>query len=288
MSVLEESDQEDTGDLSHEELLAQIELLEVENEELYESYVRAKRTQYRRTAAGLLGLGIAAALAAVVVDPARTVLLAFAGVGLFSGVLTLYLTPEQFIAADTGRDIYAALADNEAALVGELGLAEQRIYVPTDTVERPTALYIPQQETDTLPEPTVLTNTIVAPSESHHRGLAFEPSGNPLFESFEQALSGSLGETPTAVGTQLADALTAQFELADTVEAAVETDDELTVTVSGSAYGPVTQFDHPITSFIAVGVAQATNTPVTVTVTEADARADYRIRCRTAASLSKE
>lgn len=281
MSSPEASSVEETADRSYEELLARIEVLEAENEDLYESYTRAKRTQYRRTAAGLFGIGVVAVIAAVVVQPARTVLLALAGIGLFSGVLTLFLTPEQFIAADTGREIYAALARNEAGLVSELGLSDQRLYVPTDAVDRPAALYIPQQETASLPDPTALTDTLVVPEDSRHRGVALEPSGGPLFESFTQALSGSLGATPAALGPQLTDALTAQFELVDAAEAAVESaDDELTVTVSGSAYGLVTQFDHPVASFIAVGVARGTEHPVCVTVTEADSRADYRVRCQ--------
>jgi hypothetical protein len=288
MSSSEASIVTDGPEYSYEELLAQLEILEAENEELYESYVRAKRTQYRRTAVGLFGIGVGAVVAAVIVQPARTVLLALAGVGLFSGVLTFYLTPEQFVAADTGRDIYAALAGNEAALVSELGLSDQRLYVPTDSVDQPVTLYIPQQETSSPPGSEALINTLVATEDSQHRGVAFEPSGGPLFKSFTQALSGSLGETPSELGTQLADALTAQFELVDAAEGAVESSNgELTVTVTGSAYGPVTRFDHPVVSFIAVGVAQGTERPVSVSVTEADSRADYRIRCRLLAPSSE-
>jgi hypothetical protein len=276
----ENSTPTDATERSREELLAELELLEAENQELYDSYVRAKRTQYRRTAAGLLGLGVVAALAGVAIPTAQSVLLSLAGIGLFGGVLTLFLTPERFIAADTGQNVYAAMATNEQALVTELGLTGTRIYVPTDDLDRSVALFVPQSEDYVLPDAADLTETIVAPSDPEQRGVAFEPSGARLFESFTQALSGPLGDTPGSLGSQLTDALTTQFELVEAAEASPDTDGAgLTVTVSGSAYGPLTRFDHPVASFVAVGVARGLERPVELHVTEAaDDRADYRIR----------
>jgi hypothetical protein len=231
---------------------------------------------------GLGGLGALAAVGALVVPSAQQILLALAGIGLFGGVLTLYLTPERFIAADTGRDVYAALASNEAAIVAELGLTDHRVYVPTPDADHPVRLFIPHIEEYTLPEADTLSNTIIAPAEPERRGVAFEPSGGRLFESFRRALSGPLGETPATLGTQLTDALIAQFELVETAEAAVDaTGEGLTVTVSEAAYGPPTRFDHPVASFVAVGLAQGLARPVTVSVSAADDdRYDYRLRCR--------
>lgn len=262
------------------ELLTQLELLEEENQTLYESYVRAKQTQYRRTAVGLGGLGTIAVIAGLIIPSAQTVLFTLAGVGLFGGILTVYLTPEQFIAADTGRDVYTTLASNEQALVTELGLTDHRVYLPTPDADRSASLFVPQTEEYTLPEPPLLTNTIVTPDTPSGNGVAFEPSGTRLFESFTQALSGGLGETPAALGTQLTEALTTQFELVETARAEADaTTDALTVTVSGSAYGPVTRFNHPVVSFIAVGLAVGLECPVETTVTDAEAPdSDYRIR----------
>ncbi|MGQ4557351.1 hypothetical protein [Halobellus sp. GM3] len=270
----------ETTNSSREELLTQLELLNTENQELYNSYVRAKHTQYRRTAIGLGVIGVIAAVSGVVIPSAQTILLSLAGVGVFGSVLTLYLTPEQFIAADTGRDVYLTLASNEEALTTELGLTDDRIYVPTGSPERPVVLFVPQVDEYVIPEAEPLTETIIATEDAQSRGVAFTPSGSRLFESFQQALAGSLAETPAELGSQLTEALTTQFELLDSAQAEVDTDLQgLTVIVSGSAYGPVTRFDHPVVSFIATGLAHGLECPVTIsTIESGDTRADYRIR----------
>jgi len=275
-----QSGTEEETDPSREELLTQVELLEEENRALYSSYTRAKQTQYRRTAFGLGGLGILAAIAGALIPTAQQVLLSLAGIGLFGSVLTFYLTPEQFIAADTGRDVYTALARNEQAMVSELGLTDHRVYVPTGDVERPVVLFVPQSREYVLPDEELLANTIVASNKADANGVAFHPSGASLFESFTQALSGSLSETIQPLGFQLTEALISQFELVDTAQAEVDEDGEgLTVTVSGSAYGAVTGFDHPVVSFIAVGLVQALDSPVVVEVSEVEADStDYRVR----------
>ncbi|WP_435186441.1 hypothetical protein [Halobellus sp. EA9] len=270
--------EEDTP--SREELLTQVELLEEENQALYESYTRAKQTQYRRTAIGLVGIAVVATVAGLAIPPARTILLSLAGIGFFGGVLTLYLTPEQFIASDTGRDVYTALAENEQAIVTELGLTEERVYIPTPDTDDPAKLFVPQRDEYALPDSSSLANTIIASENPPENGVAFVPSGTRLFESFTRALSGSLGDTPSALGTQLTDALTAQFELVETARAEVDTTtDAITITVSGSAYGPLTRFNHPVVSFIAVGLATGLDRAVTATVSDTGIEnGDYRIR----------
>ncbi|MFT4891368.1 MAG: hypothetical protein ACI9YT_002300 [Halobacteriales archaeon] len=51
--------------------------------------------------------------------------------------------------------------------------------------------------------------------------------------------------------------------------------------VSDRAYGSLDRFDHPVPSFLAAGLAVATDAPVSVTVTDAeDDRCDYLATCR--------
>jgi len=86
----------------------------------------------------------------------REVLFALAAVGLFGGVLTYYLTPGTFVAADVGERIYAAMAANEAAIAGELGLSDDRIYVPAgEPVDA--RLYVPSDQPTGCPHPTSST-----------------------------------------------------------------------------------------------------------------------------------
>jgi len=203
---------------SREELLARVDRLTEENRQLRDAVVAAKRTQYRRTALGLAALGVAAVAGALVLPAAREVLFALGGIGLFGGVLTYWLSPERFVSADVGRDAYVTLAGNERALVDELGLSDQRLYVPVDGRVR---LFVPQREDTDVPAPGDLDRTLVAPDETT-RGVALDPSGQRLFDAFENALTGSLGTEPAPLAIQLTDALVEQFELVDAATPAVD------------------------------------------------------------------
>jgi hypothetical protein len=273
-------DETDAAESSREELLTQLELLAEENQRLRASYTQAKQTQYQRTAAGLNLIGLVAIIGGFVVQSASTVLFILGGIGLFGGVLTYYITPEQFVSADVGRDIYTTLAGNEAAIVSELGLSDTRLYVPAsnDTVR----LFIPQHKSDSLPEVAMLEQTVVVPSDETPRGLAFDPSGERLFDAFEDALTGSLATAPKSLAEQLSDAVVEQFELAETVTTELDDDNQqVIIAVNGSVYGPLDRFDHPIPSVFATGLAQGLDAPVSVGISEATGdRAEYIVTCR--------
>jgi hypothetical protein len=264
------------------DLRAQLELLEEENRRLREQYVRARRASYRRSALGLGAVGGIAALGAVVFPTAQTVLFALAGIGIFAALLTYYLTPERFIAADVGERIYTALMDNETALVRELGLSETRLYVPheAETVR----LFVPQHAEYDLPADDELEATLVVTENDRERGLALTPTGQRLFAEFEQTVSGSLGSTPQDVSTQLTDALVNVFELVETATADVDrADGRMTVAVTGSAYDVADDVDHPVASFLAVGLAIGLETPIATDVSiepSDDSDVDFRVTCR--------
>lgn len=264
------------------ELRTKIQLLTEENTRLRESYSRAKQTQYRQSALGLLAVGVVAALGGLLVPTARSVLFALAGTGLFGGILTYYLTPEQFISADVGRDVYATLAENEAALAAELGLSEERVYVPVSTAERPVRLFIPQQRRYTLPPESTLEAQTILAADSTSNGVALDPSGNRLLTSLEATLRGSLADSPAELAAQLSDALVEQFELVDGAQPDIDPDGErCSVAVRGSVYGPIGQFDHPVVSLLAAGFASGLAVPVTVSVSqETDATSDATVTLR--------
>ncbi|MDS0261433.1 hypothetical protein NDI56_18690 [Haloarcula sp. S1CR25-12] len=254
---------------SREELRTQLELLAEENERLHESYVQAKTTQYRQTAIGLCLVGVLAVGGAVLLPNARDVLVALAGIGLFGAVLTYYLTPATFVSAEVGRDIYSVFAGNEAALVSELGLSDERVYVPVRNGDE-VRLFVPQRWPYVLPEERELSGTIVVPEGDATRGLALEPSGGRLLTAVEDAVSGALATEPTTLTDQLSDAVVEQFEIAEHISKGTDTDDgTITVAVRGSVYGKPTQFDHPIASLLAVGLASGLGEPVSLDVNEA-------------------
>jgi hypothetical protein len=262
-----------------ERLEGELARLESENERLREEYVRSKQTQYRRTALALIAVGVLAAIGGVLAASVRTVLFALAGTGIFLGVLTYYLAPEQFLAASIGREVYGAMADNEASIVAELGLSDSRVYVQSD--DGIVRLYVPQNESTPLPDEDELDETFVVDGG---RGLALRPTGAPLFEEFERALTGSLASTPDALASQLTDALVEQFEIVESVEQSTSGDadsGQLTVGVVDSAYGPLEQFDHPVVSFLGTGLARGLDVPVAVDIEqEGNQRVDAVVVCR--------
>ncbi|MFC6769180.1 hypothetical protein [Natrinema soli] len=273
-----DADRADGSDEDPLEPAARAELLAAENKRLRTEYVRARQSQYRRTAAGLALVGVVTALGAVAFPDGREVLFALAAVGLFGGVLTYYLTPGTFVAADVGERIYAAMAANEAAIAGELGLGDDRIYVPAgEPVDA--HLYVPQQSTDELPTPDELDGPFL--TEPDHRGLSLEPTGGTLFEGFERALTEELATAPAPLATQLADGLVEQFELAAGAEPDVDVQSgRVTVAITASAFGAVDRFDHPIASFLAVGFVIGLGRPIRLEVTPGDERSDWLVTCR--------
>lgn len=278
------ADNEDDGtdtDETRDELEARIEVLTEENRRLHEEYVRARRTQYRRTALALVGVGVLATVFGMIFPASRTVLFALGGTGVFAGLLTYYLTPEQFIAADVGRDIYDAHSATGTALVDELGLEDARTYVPVADGTSPARLFVPQHSDYTLPDNDALISLFVVTDHDRERGVAVSPTGGPLFQEFERVLSDKLRPDPAILTDQLTDALTEQFELVERTQTNVDLDSgRATVGVSGSVYGPVNQFDHPVASFLGVGMAAGLDQPVTVSVTDTvDDRVDFLITC---------
>jgi len=261
-------------------LAAQLDLLQEENRRLSREYARARQQSYRRTALGLALVGVVAAGAGVLFPGARTVLFALGATGVFGALLTYYLTPERFISVSVGEAVYGTLATNGTALRDDLGLADP-VYVPRGASDD-VRLFASQADGDGAPEiPSgadlepgfVITDTT--------RGLALVPTGDALFDEFERSLTGPLADAPSTLAEQLADGLVEQFELVDgaDVDASHE---RVTVGISGSAYGEVGRFDHPVASFLAAGFARGFEVPTETEVTEADGRADVAVTVRPA------
>jgi len=246
------------------DLLAEVELLREENRRLRESYVRAKRSRNRRVAAGFVVLGLAATAGAAVFPTARTVLLALSATGLFSGLLTYYLTPEQFVAAGVGAGVYATLAANLAAIATELGLTDQHVYVPVGAARARVKLFVPHHESYTLPDDEALQSVFVLTGDPDERGVAFDPAGDGLFEEFERALDGPLAGTVPDLTGQIRDGIVEQFEIAGEVAFDSDAGGRVTAEIRGDVYGDVSRFDHPVRSFVAVGLARGLDSPVRI------------------------
>ena len=255
---------------------AQVELLTEENRRLRAEYARTRQSKYRRTAMGLAVIGVVALCGGLLFPDSREVFVAFGATGLFGAVLTYYLTPGQFVAADVGEGVYAANAANSEAIATELGVSSKRVYLPS-TQSAPAQLYAPVHSESDLPTdrdgPFVLDRT--------ERGLLLETTGVRLFAEFERALTGELSSTPELLVRQLCDGLVEQFELAAAVDPDVDAEKgRVTVAISGSAFGAIDRFDHPIASFLAVGLAQGLEQPIELDVDEGADRAEWLVTYR--------
>ncbi|QCS44885.1 hypothetical protein [Natrinema versiforme] len=258
------------------ELAARAELLAEENARLRDEYARATRTTYRRTARWLAVVGALAVLGGFLFPDGRAVLFALGGTGLFGGILTAYLTPGRFVAADVGECVYAAAATNVAALIDDLALRDERLYLP-GSEGASVRLFVPQRAEYELPDDR--SGPIV--TRAAERGLVLEPTGGRLFAEFERTLGEPLPAEPSAAATTLADAVVEQFELARRAEPAVDADDgRLTVAIDSSAFGDVDRVDHPVASFLAVGVAEALDRPIELAVDAGETPDEWLVTCR--------
>lgn len=245
-----------------------VQRLRAENERLRREYGRARRAEYGRTAAGLAVVGALAVGAAVVFPSVREVLLIVGGIGLFAAVLTRFLTPEQFLPVDVAEGIYDSIDETRGSLVAELELAGRMRYVPAEEAVR---LYVSQREGAPLPDPADLQSTLVVPEDDGRRGVAFAPSGKTLFREFRRTLSEPLAGTPRAAASQLSDGVSSGLELVDRVRTEVDSAGRrVTIRFSGAPFGAVDRTDHPVVSFVGVGLATGLDTAVTVV----DARRD--------------
>ncbi|QLH76892.1 hypothetical protein HZS55_06060 [Halosimplex rubrum] len=278
---VDEDDPEQVGS-TRDEIHAELALLREQNATLRDSYVQAKQTQYRRTALGLAGLGSLAGASGLILPDVRELLFVLGAIGLFGGLLTYYLTPERFVAADVSNALYSAMADDREAILDELGLADERVYTPVGERNSRVRLFVPQSAEYEIPSDDELDSFHVVPESPGERGVAFRPTGEPLYQSFEDTVTGSVAETPAELVPQLTDALVEQFDLV--TETSVDLDannGRLTIGVDDAVYGSVTRLDHPVASVLAVGLARQLGQPVTVeTRASADERMAVQVTCR--------
>ena len=254
---------------------ARIETLEAENERLKRALGDATRQRYRLTALGLLAVGLVALAGAALFPALQTVLVALGATGVFAALLTYLVTPERFVAASVGERVYTTLASNEAAIVDDLDLRGAPRIVPTSGSSAPARLFVSLDPEADVPGDDALDAPFVTDPV---RGLSVEPTGAALYDPFTDATP-SMPESADALAAAVGDALVEQFELVDAVDTDVEPG-RATLSVSGSVYGAVDRFDHPVASLLATTLAVELSTPVSVTVDEDDGRGDWLVTCR--------
>lgn len=220
----------------------------------------------RRLVLGFASVGVLALIVGVLFPGVRVVMIALGGTGILGALLAATLVPSSQVPTGVGRATYSALADSGASLVTDLGLSEVRIYVRTRRGNSAVRLFVPQTADYVIPDDEALENTLVVTDDGRERGVSIRPTGEALFSAYAGMLVAPGADSPDATVQQLSDALTEQFGLADSITVTEQTEHGVTLRVAGSAYGSLGQFDHPVPSLIATGLARRLDRPVRLTV----------------------
>jgi hypothetical protein len=232
-------------------------------------YWYASRT-YRLTAVGLFVLGVGAGLLTVVVPSVdlRELLTAFAGVGLFGALLLFSFRPSATSDTDPVEQVYTAYAANAGALARDAELGERQIYAPTtyDSEDfTPVALTVPASDHERVSIDRNRQPVFGDDGPRDGSALTLYPTGGALFDAFGGMVVTDLSTDPVELAAQLGDGVVLGLELAEAVEPSVDAAaGRAAIDVTEPRFGSLDQFDHPVTSFLAVGFAASLDVAVTV------------------------
>lgn len=236
-------------------------LLREENQRLRAAYRRTRHAQHRRTAYALGVVGIVALAGAIAFHSVRETLLVLAAIGVFGGILTLYLTPDHVLTASVTDAVYGAYAATGASVVSELGLQGDRLYVSADDGSDDVRIFSPKGRRTEVPEEA---DSVFLVDDGDPQGIALDATGVRLYQELADQSRLDAAADPDAAIETVADAVVEVFELADAVD--VERGSgRVTVTVTEPRPPDVGRFDHPIVSVFAVALVRATGDAVETT-----------------------
>lgn len=257
-----------------------IDRLTARNERLHDHVGWADRSGATPSTLGFVGLSVLSAVGAFVVPSAQSVLLAIAGIGVVGVVLSNTVARGEFIERGDAEEVYAACAANYDAMIATFDHAADRLYLPGD--DGRIRLFVPRRS-DELPEST---DALVA-GDADHQGLVLEPIGSGFVREVEGAVADAMLATPAAMVEQLTDALEDRFEFVAATDSIVDAG-RAEIAVSGSAFGPVDRFDHPVASILAVGLATHLERPVRLEVTDETDRGEWLVSCHWESTTDQE
>lgn len=220
---------------------------------------------YRGGAVLLLVVTVVSGGGATFYPSASEVLTALAGIGAFGAVLCMVLSSGFRHPVEVSRSLYGATVADRAAIVNHFAATGHRAYVPTS--ERPVDARFYVGGTMDQPVPPVEELDSVVVDADRHRALSLVPTGRGLARGFEPSVT-DLPDEDRAVVQALLEGVTDYYELAEStgLERIAGLDGaerkRVTVRVRGETVGHAGELDHPVQSFIGVGLAVATGTPV--------------------------
>lgn len=194
------------------------------------------------------------------------------GTAVVAGALNHLLVPGRDLPPAVTESVYTAFASAAENVVAERDLSEHRVYVPASG-RSSARLVVPAAGGDPLARDWAAEDAI-SPADA-----VFTPTGEPLYRAYRRTRTASDGTDTERVLSRLADALEGGFELVEGVSATAS-DDAATVTVEASVLPEFDRIDHPVASFLAVGLAREFGRPVVVESVHADTDGSGRIELR--------
>lgn len=195
-------------------------------------------------------------------EPTLRVLTALAATLTVGGVLNHVLVQGRDLPLSVTESTVTAAADTVETLVAARDLPDERVYVPS-TGDRGPQLVVPVSDEDVL---AAAGRTV---DDADTDGVAVTPSAAGLVARFDGQGVDAVADSPAERLDALCDALTAVYELAGGATPTVE-GGHATIAVRACPIGQPRRVDHPVSSFLATGLAEALDRPVEVTAVRPD------------------
>jgi len=217
-----------------------------------------------RIAIGFFIVGLTFGAVGVFAETNSSVLIGLAGVGIFGGLLIVFITRSQ---EDHNRMLhisYSHYQESLATLATGLDLQGNPRYIPLEkgTVK----MFIPESDFDTTPTKEILNSGVVQVEDG---GIVQKPSGAPLYDLLDDRLA-ELPQNPKQIYDEMIRSFRTELNMTGRMRYEGNGDDWLTVQISGDCAGDTEKIDHPISSCLAVCIAEIYETPVHVHSTTND------------------
>ncbi|WP_324759924.1 hypothetical protein [Haloarcula montana] len=213
---------------------------------------------------GVAGLAVrfqAAALPIEPTDDSLSLLLALSGTLLVGGVVNHVLTAGRDLPLTVTASTAAAAGRTVESLLVQRELDDRRVYLPA-TTDRGPRLVVPGGEGDPIAHAEQAF-------DDQTEAVVVTPTAAEMVTGFREHRTDAAATDATHHVDALCDGLTAVYDLAAGASGTVD-GRQATVSVRGCPLGEPRRIDHPVSSFLATGLATALDRPVELTEVRPD------------------
>jgi hypothetical protein len=213
---------------------------------------------------GVAGLAVRFQVAALPIEPTDDslyLLLALSGTLLVGGVANHVLAAGRDLPLAVTASTAAAAGTTVESLLAQRDLDDRRVYLPP-TADRGPRLVVPDGEGDPIAHAERAFDDQTA-------AIVVTPTAAEMVTRFREHRTDAVATDATHHVDALCDGVTAVYDLAADASGTVDGRDA-TVSVRGCPLGEPERIDHPVSSFLATGLAAALDRPVELSEVRAD------------------